>query len=97
MPFYEYEVVRPDGKPGRRFTVRQRMSDPPLEVDPETGEPVRRLISAPQLPGKFSDQAATRTLKDDRKLGELGFTKYVRTADGTYEKRAGKGPKHIKR
>lgn len=96
MPIYEYEVILEDGEPGMRFEVRQAMSDPPLTHHPTTGQPVRRVISAPLIGGKHSDAALNRTLKDDRKLGELGFTKYVKTDQGTYEKRAGAGPGRIK-
>ncbi|HWC27302.1 MAG TPA: hypothetical protein VG474_12015 [Solirubrobacteraceae bacterium] len=39
MPFYEYR--RPDGT---TFEVMQKMSDPPLEEDPETGVPVTRVF-----------------------------------------------------
>ena len=47
MPTYEYETVPRDGRPPVRFEVRQRMDDPPLELHPETGEPVRMVMSAP--------------------------------------------------
>ena len=40
MPFYEYR--RPDGT---TFEVMQKMSDPPLTHDPETGEPIERVFS----------------------------------------------------
>ena len=40
MPFYEYR--RPDGT---TFEVMQKMSDPPLTHDPETGDPVERVFS----------------------------------------------------
>lgn len=45
MAIYVYETIpgNPSAKP-RRFEVEQKMSDPPLKVDPKTGEPVRRLI-----------------------------------------------------
>jgi hypothetical protein len=46
MPTYEYETLPTDGRPPVRFEVQQRMSDPPLEVHPQTGEPVQRVISA---------------------------------------------------
>ena len=92
MPFYVYEVVREDGQPGERFEVQQSMNDPPLTEHPETGAPVRRVIQPPHVTGTSSLARADRTLKDDKKLGDLGFTKYVRAGDGTYEKRAGKGP-----
>ncbi len=44
MPTYIYETTNPK-KPVRRFEVRQSMKDAPLTADPETGEPVRRVIS----------------------------------------------------
>jgi predicted nucleic acid-binding Zn ribbon protein len=42
MPTYVYETL---GSRKRRFEVRQSMKDPALTHDPETGEPVRRVIS----------------------------------------------------
>ena len=39
MPFYEYR--RPDGT---TFEVMQKMTDPPLTEDPETGLPVERVF-----------------------------------------------------
>lgn len=46
MTTYVYETVpqRPDETP-RRFEVRQSMHDAALTRDPETGEPVRRVIA----------------------------------------------------
>ena len=44
MPVYVYETIDPT-KPIRRFEVKQSMKDEPLRTDPETGEPVRRVIS----------------------------------------------------
>ncbi|MCC7407197.1 MAG: zinc ribbon domain-containing protein [Phycisphaeraceae bacterium] len=96
MPFYVYEVVlEGEDEPGQRFEVFQKMSDPPLTKHPTTGQPVRRVISAPYLGGKNSDAAVKRNLSDKR-LGELGFTKYVKTDKGRYEKTAGSGPDQIK-
>jgi hypothetical protein len=46
MATYVYETVPADpAKPRRRFEVQQSMKDAPLARDPETGEPVRRVIS----------------------------------------------------
>ena len=42
MPTYVYETL---GAKQRRFEVRQSMKDAALTHDPETGEPVRRVIS----------------------------------------------------
>ena len=91
MPTYVYEVITKNGEPGERFELIQRMSDPELTHHPETGEPVRRIIQAPGI-AKYSDNQAKQNLKDDRKLEQLGFTKYVKAGDGRYEKTAGKGP-----
>jgi predicted nucleic acid-binding Zn ribbon protein len=46
MATYVYETIPSvPGKAPRRFEVRQSMKDAPLATDPETGEPVRRIIS----------------------------------------------------
>ena len=46
MATYTYETIpqNPDEKP-RRFEVQQKMSDPPLTHDPQTGLPVKRIIT----------------------------------------------------
>lgn len=46
MPTYVYETV-PSAENGaaERFEIKQSFNDPPLEVHPETGVPVRRVIS----------------------------------------------------
>lgn len=45
MATYIYETIpkKPNETP-RRFEVEQKMSDPPLKVDPKSGLPVRRVI-----------------------------------------------------
>lgn len=58
MPTYTYETL--SGTP-RRFDVRQSFDEAPLEQDPETGEPVRRVISG---------GAALLTSKESSKVGE---------------------------
>jgi predicted nucleic acid-binding Zn ribbon protein len=45
MPTYVYETTDPT-KPMRTFEVKQSVHDDPLQSDPETGEPARRVISA---------------------------------------------------
>lgn len=46
MATYVYETVpSKKGQRPRRFEVEQKMSDPPLTKDPETGLPVRRVIT----------------------------------------------------
>mgnify|MGYP006254185533 FL=1 len=46
MPTYVYETIPefPDEAP-QRFEIQQRMMDAPLKRHPETGVPVRRVIS----------------------------------------------------
>jgi len=96
MPLYSYEVVREDGAPGEVFELLERMADPPLTRHPETGAPIRRLVSAPRVAGKNSDRAINRTLSDNKRLEQLGFTKYERAGKGVMERKAGtQGPKII--
>lgn len=46
MATYVYETISNDpAKPKRRFEMQQSMKDAPLTRDPQTGEPVRRVIS----------------------------------------------------
>ncbi len=45
MATYVYETIPQNAKQKpRRFEVVQKMSDPALTKDPETGEPIRRVI-----------------------------------------------------
>jgi predicted nucleic acid-binding Zn ribbon protein len=97
MPMYVYEVILPDGEGGEQFEIFQSMADASLTTHPETGQPVRRVFQAPAIGGKWSDSAMKKSASDDKKLDRLGFTKYVKSGDGTYEKRAGKGPDVISR
>jgi hypothetical protein len=97
MPTYVYEVLHADGTSGERFEVVQTMSEEPLTKHPENGLPVRRMFTPPMVGGRWGDEAAMRSVNDDKKLERLGFTKYVKSGDGTYEKAVGKGPKTISR
>ena len=45
MPTYIYETVSETGSEVERFEVRQSFDEPPLDVHPKTGRPVRRVIS----------------------------------------------------
>jgi len=45
MPLYEYECEAD----GSRFEVIQKFSDPPVEVCPKCGAPVRKLLSSPAI------------------------------------------------
>jgi len=95
MPTYVYEIILSDGSAGEQFEVIQPISEPALTAHPETGEPVRRVIQPVFVGGQWSDSSMHKRMKDDKKLDQLGFTKYVKSGDGVYEKRAGKGPNVI--
>jgi predicted nucleic acid-binding Zn ribbon protein len=97
MPIYIYEVINEDGSDGEQFEIFQSMADEPLTKHPETGRPVRRVPLAPNIGGRWSDSAMKKSVSDDKKLERLGFTKYVKSGDGTYEKTVGKGPDMINR
>lgn len=46
MPTYEYETMpQSESEKPTQFEIRQRMADDPLTEHPETGQPVRRVIS----------------------------------------------------
>ncbi|MEP7345217.1 MAG: zinc ribbon domain-containing protein [Gemmatimonadaceae bacterium] len=46
MPTYQYETIPVDHQaPLRRFEMRQGFTDPVLTNDPDSGAPVRRVIS----------------------------------------------------
>jgi predicted nucleic acid-binding Zn ribbon protein len=46
MPTYVYEIISPNsGAEPSRFEVFQRISDAPLTIDPDTGKPVRRVVT----------------------------------------------------
>jgi len=46
MPTYEYETIpKNESEEPTRFELWQQMADEPLTKHPETGQPVRRMIS----------------------------------------------------
>ena len=94
MPTYVYAHINADGSDGETFELVQRMSDHPLTRHPQTGAAVRRIVQPPIIPGPGSDHATGQMLSN-KNLDRLGFTKYQRAGDGTYEKQAGKGPRTI--
>jgi hypothetical protein len=98
MPVYEYVVIQDDGSEGERFEILQPIQAEPLTHHPETGKPVRRIISQtspPRIPG--GSKQSTPDLSNSN-LERLGFTKYQKTGtSGQYEKVAGDGPDMIQR
>ncbi len=96
MPLYVYEVILPDGNGGEQFELLQRMADTPLTKHPDTGQPVRRVFSEPNTPRAWTESQGKAKISD-KNLAAKGFTKYVKSGDGTYDKTAGPGPKKIKK
>ncbi|MBL8764657.1 MAG: FmdB family transcriptional regulator [Phycisphaerae bacterium] len=96
MPTYVYEILTKKGEAtGRTFELVQPMRDAALTVHPRTGEPVRRVIQAPNIAGKWSDIKGKSALSNSN-LERLGFTKYERKGKGYMERTAGKaGPRSI--
>jgi len=96
MPTYVYEILSKKGEPtGRTFEIVQSMKDDALTKHPETGEPVRRAIVAPNIAGEWSDTKGKGKLSN-KNLERLGFTKYERKGNGYMERVAGKeGPRSI--
>jgi predicted nucleic acid-binding Zn ribbon protein len=96
MPIYVYEFLDAEGKPtGETFEHVQSMRDDALTTHPETGAPVRRMITAPNIAGKWSDMKS-KSAMSNANLERLGFTKYEKRGDGYMERVAGKeGPKSI--
>ena len=95
MPIYVYETIDESGVGGQRFEVMQRISDEKLTTHPETGAPVRRVITAPNIVTKHSG-VGEKALLSDKNLEKHGFTKYERSGDGTYDRTAGTaGPKTL--
>jgi predicted nucleic acid-binding Zn ribbon protein len=96
MPTYVYEILDKKGLPtGKTVEVVQSMKADALDRHPDTGEPVRRAIVAPNIAGKWSDLKGKAALSNSN-LERLGFTKYERKGKGYMEKTAGKdGPRGI--
>jgi predicted nucleic acid-binding Zn ribbon protein len=94
MPIYVYEALTQDGSDGETFELLQSMSAEPLTVHPETGQAIRRIPARTAIGGTWSDGAMKQSISDE-KLKRHGFTKYVKSGDGTYEKTLGSGPSMI--
>lgn len=59
MPTYIYETIPPHGEEPRQFEVWQSMKEAPLQADPQTGAPVRRVITGGiEMPRAPSDRKA---------------------------------------
>jgi len=80
MPLYTYQIVTPIGD-GAVIEFFQPLDTPPLSHHPDAGVPLRKLITAPNLPLKHGHRAEMTSLSN-RNLAAHGFTKYVREGHG---------------
>lgn len=95
MPVYTYQIVHDDGSVGETFDVMRKMSDPPLEHHPETGEAVQRVYQPAHIAG-MSNAIHDKTRLSDKNLEKQGFTAYRKNGKGHYERTAGSGgPDHL--
>ncbi len=94
MPLYLYQVVTDDDSEGEVFEVLQSMSEAPLTHHPESGAKVVRIFGTPNAPRTWTDSHA-KSATSDRRLERGGFTKYVKSETGKYEKVFGAGPGKI--
>lgn len=92
MPLYLYKICGEDSY----FEVQESMTDQPLEFHPETGAPVRRVITAPGLILKHSS-GRTKDILSEKNIADKGFTQYRKVESGVYERTAGDGPPMIYR
>ena len=89
MPIYVYQVITPAGD-GEIFEVQQSIAEPALTVHPESGLPVQRVYTAPNLALKHSGPAQRSKLSAEN-LARHGFSRYEKAGTGQYVKTAGQG------
>jgi predicted nucleic acid-binding Zn ribbon protein len=94
VPIYVYETITT----GERFECHQSMKDDALTTHPDTGEPVRRVILAPNL-GMKHTPGREKKLTSNEAIEKAGFTKYEKDkVTGKYNRVAGKnGPAQIEK
>ena len=86
MPIYEYRHTNGFEEPCNKdiLEVFQTMSAPELSICPQCGKPIQKMISMPAR----HQQHLNNTL-NEKNIAEKGFSKYVKTEDGKYEKATG--------
>jgi len=71
MPVYVYEIMRRDGKAGKRFEITQSMTDKPLKKHPKTGQPVRRVILLPNARQNKYEKTVKHLSKQDKSFSNM--------------------------
>ena len=90
MPIYEYQASGDKccEHCSTAFDVMQKLSEDPLEFCPECLNPIRRIISPPNL-----TRSAPSLSREN--IEKHGLTQFKKVEKGVYEKTAGKGPAYI--
>jgi putative FmdB family regulatory protein len=91
MPIYEYK--RPDGT---TFEVMQKFEDDALTVDPDSGVPVQRVLSAPSIHFKGkgfhnTDYGTRRRNRELEKSASDGADKHSAKREEGRKEKAGSG------
>jgi putative FmdB family regulatory protein len=94
MPLYEYECEAD----GSRFEVIQKFSDPPVEVCPKCGAPVRKLLSSPAIQFKgtgwyitdYAKKSSTDAGKTDGGKTDSGKDTKASSSSSSSDSSAGK-------
>jgi predicted nucleic acid-binding Zn ribbon protein len=73
MPIYLYEVV----PTGEILEIEHPASEPALTRHPETGRPIHKVFTVPNI-GTRCGSEYSKNLLSDSSLAKSGFTKYVR-------------------
>ena len=96
MPVYVYEVLNEDGSAAATVEVRQGIHDPPLQRDPVSGRPVRRIVVGVTVGLRHTSAQDRRSLSREN-LERHGFTRYERDGCGGYVRTAGhEGPAQVR-
>jgi putative FmdB family regulatory protein len=91
MPTYVYRNLTT----GQTFELKQSMKDDALTVHPETGEPVKRLLSAPGIAfkgsGFYANDSRSSSRKSSSDSGASGSGSDSRSGDSTNESSKSEG------
>lgn len=92
MPVYEYAPVDASCDFCKdHFDWMQPMDSATLDVCPECGNPIEKVITAPNINSRVGDVLSPSN------LAAKGFTQYKKDNDGQYRKTAGNGPELLKK
>lgn len=78
MPIYQYRIRIPE-VPKEQCPLCELLhsANESLQIDPQTGYPLERVYTAPNLSKGYSE-GHTKSLLTNENIAKHGFTKYVR-------------------